>query len=601
MNWTEGKLARGRKRNEVLERQRQHFAKARRSLTNSRVKQSPPSITFLESAVARGLIQEKSLASDHQSLSSNPALRPKRKHSCHHPNATDAYSPSHYEKRRKLLEKSDWTGLSLQQPLDIAFPGQIHAAGGSRWSKPDRPRERLSSRLRKFVSTRKAEEKTSERVARQPINIKIGSHEMQSSFEPYSPSHQVSAGSLERSTCVARNQRKHPLQHIQSTDLSSQELRRAPRVSHHEQRNIQRCSVVARSATETAVQPETPAHSVCASPNIHAPAPLRANNFSVLQWSPGNSQDTGSLHVEIERPGRLGPPTETTDQRVWRDWILSDIFATESGPSTQETVRSMSLSPSATSSNSMLPSHLKMRLPSFDVSSEAPRSPRRKGDVQSDSSVVENSQGWEGTMQDQSRNIDQNPHKPDDSWTSFASGDDSDGIQNRAFKEAVRQVVLELQPSENSDAISQDNNQGATTLETGSPTDDIDNGDHGLIGSSTPSNAATKGTEFSGFSSDETAASDHATLGTVDESRRPHRWTMPKAFVGKIKGLLERDNTASLAFAKHPVKARDTQSDRKLKAKKARAGWERAPGQFDRTSIRDLPDFDGDPIDEFED
>ena len=197
MNWTEGNLARhsrGRQRNQLLAKQRQHFDKARSSVLNGGVKQGPLTISFLgdELVVDRRprdkissvlhssplqlqrehshrRLRERSLSklepvsrlSDraHGSTTEHNTkqvysdeVRPpqgvKRSLGSHDPDENSGQPSRLHEKRQKLLNRADWVGISIQQPLNISFPGQKNRHDDRRWSKAVDNQTRGSNSLR---------------------------------------------------------------------------------------------------------------------------------------------------------------------------------------------------------------------------------------------------------------------------------------------------------------------------------------------------------------------------------------------------------------------------------------------------------------------
>ncbi|RYO92265.1 hypothetical protein DL766_001756 [Monosporascus sp. MC13-8B] len=190
MNWTEGNLARGRQRNHLLVRQKQHFAKVRNNLFNSDAKQSPITISFLDigdtgqlqrqsrtSKAPHGRYpspsqhahrnrqsKEKSQLEEHvrapganhsdkQLLSESPPLmgEKKRQRNSQDTGENDADPMTLHEKKRRLLGKADWVGLNMQQPLDIAFPGHLNRNDNSRWTKSVDRHTTKTSKLRHLI------------------------------------------------------------------------------------------------------------------------------------------------------------------------------------------------------------------------------------------------------------------------------------------------------------------------------------------------------------------------------------------------------------------------------------------------------------------
>lgn len=172
MNWTEGALvrhSRPSKGREVLLRQKEYFAKARAGVLSANVKTRPPSVTFLA---------HPALSSPARHRSSNPktsAPSSSKKRSLDH----DPANIIHYslndnelklptvadfqevqikeealrQKRRKLLLKGDWTGISLQKPIEMEF-SKPRASHGGPWGYSKSRHAKSKSRMRHVLGTK---------------------------------------------------------------------------------------------------------------------------------------------------------------------------------------------------------------------------------------------------------------------------------------------------------------------------------------------------------------------------------------------------------------------------------------------------------------
>ena len=174
MNWTEGSLARHSRgksaKDDVLKRQKQYFARARTRLLNGVANPGPAVLPFPETRHdrspgygttfgrgdgPRAAKRRRDGDSIYHSrggamgtpfenegvllhgITSIPAQAPKK---------GVQWEADSQRKRRKLLGKTDWAGLSLQQPLELTFPGIRQP--GQVWGKQSDPRRPSQARLR---------------------------------------------------------------------------------------------------------------------------------------------------------------------------------------------------------------------------------------------------------------------------------------------------------------------------------------------------------------------------------------------------------------------------------------------------------------------
>ncbi|KAI0017446.1 hypothetical protein F4780DRAFT_592524 [Xylariomycetidae sp. FL0641] len=579
MNWTEGNLARhsrGRQRKELLTRQRQHFAKARNNLLNSNAKHSPIAISFL----SRDAVSAS--RADHRPLLSSSPLLSKRPLQDLHP--ADAKSPTPTrEKRRRLLDKPDWTGLGSQQPLDITFLAHSHSAGGSRWRKVDRPLEQRPGRVREPVQARRAE--ASKPVERPPrMRIQIGSQEIQPSIRTASQA-SIRRYSLAPPSLRGSRSKKSPSQ--------GQHRHRSVASGSSPQTRVSKYSPYGERPTQgNAIQPfyapsaraETPAHVAYASSIMHEPAPRRADDFLVLQWSPSSSEARSSLQVEIERPARPVPPDQEADNRKWMNWLPSSSVVCSSSPlflssgsssRHRQTANSLEHASIMTSSDSaMLPSHLQMRLPSLEVPSENRHTPEQRPEERAVNPLPPPNGNQQGR---------QSATDLDSIWKQFVfNDDDSDEVLRDAFKEAAHQAAVELRPSDTSDSITGAPETAATCGSEPNGSDELTFVEPVLV-SPNASVAATKGTAASEPISTSLPTSSSS---AVEQPEGASRFAFPKAFVGKRS--TEHGGTMG-GHAAVTVGQNEKKRGKLKKKKKASDG---------RWDIRALPDFDEDPIED---
>ncbi|KAI1192713.1 hypothetical protein F5X97DRAFT_68892 [Nemania serpens] len=589
MNWTEGSLARhsrSRQRNALIARQRQHFAKVRSNLLNGQVRKAPAPLTisFLASKLTAESPCRVSPPRGHHDKPT--ALLPsiKRETGREHPtylnNVDRDASPTSLDRRRRLLEKSDWAGLRLQEPLNISFPGQIYAT--KRWTRVARTQEITRSGLRKDTATQRAER--DERLRRSSVRIRIGSQEIRPSIATGSqPS--IKRYDLEPGKSA----------HTSQYNLASEGSRRMYSSSYGRYGNSSIASNDGSPKQSTLLdKPQTPINVVYASSAIQEPAPRRNGVFPVLQWSPSSSEDRGSMQVEVEQPIRPVPPSQESQQEKWKDWVLCEDSSNLplSGP--LATMNTPELHTEDSESSSLtLPSHLQLRLPSLHLSSEASpasehNSSKRVGIELTVACPQENRKLLPPKQQCIHRT---KQHSPDDlnmKWMKFACGDDenSEELLKEAFKEAAHQAAVELRPSDTSDNADE-YTETAATCGTELPIDnqyDQDALSPGLFLESHMATIDTTGSEI--------ASSNIATVGSSNEpSHKPTRFIKPKTFVGKYVDA-DKVSMARASMIPIPSGSINGKGKRKRRKKMATDG---------RTDIRNLPNFDGDPIEEIED
>ncbi|KAI1658116.1 hypothetical protein F4813DRAFT_388897 [Daldinia decipiens] len=587
MNWTEGNLSRhsrGRQRNELLTRQKQHFAKVRNNLLKSDVKRSPVSISFLGTQYSRDLKRRDDSSSAAYKLPSSPLLAEKRKRARSSLDNPD-HQTSTREKRKRLLERADWVGLNLQQPIDITFPGQLQASIGSRWSKVERSRVRMIRKHREDSHTSRPGGSPNSHDP--SLKIQIGSQQIlsnttispQSKIKRYSLVPQPTTGLPRRKSNLTSSPEPSQTRRPYVVSRNSQ-LSQVPKDERHGIAGEHQGGAYPE-AVKKSLFPEDPTHVVYSSSIIHEPTPLRANCFTVLRWTPPGSDDQGSMQVEIGRPLRPVTLSQGIDEEIWKNWVSTSSMIQPVSASANSPIAISSVSSRADG----LPSHLQKRLPSYEISSEA--------------GISTNYPSHEPSIDDQKPqatihgNHHQSPKRksghskiktqlPDDNavWMKFALSDNSDELEARVFAEAAYQAAAELRPSDTSTSF---NDIAGTIATYGTNPTSSGNQDESISsGYSDESHMATNGTVVS-----ESVLSNIATVGSTSqvESEPRFRFAQPRTFVGKFANS----------------NATTTEGSYVLSHSKKRRGRPKKRAADGRANIRRLPDFDGDPIEEFED
>ncbi|XXH04293.1 glutamate--ammonia ligase [Hypoxylon texense] len=594
MNWTEGNLARhsrgrGRQRNELLARQKQHFAKVRNGLLKGSAKQSPISISFLGSHHSRAAGHQRDSADIPHRPASSPFLVEKRRRTRVLPDSPQN-QPSIREKKRRLLDKTDWVGLELQQPIDITFPGQHQAAPGSRWSKVNRPRARLVQKRREAKGSYRLE--APQPVNSRPLRIQIGSQEIQPSWgaasQPSTRRYSLAPRPL-ASSSLRSNTISSPVpsqaRRLYATAGSGSEISQIHKGGRDEVARENRGAYL-----ETPVKPllpEEPTRIAFASSVIHEPAPLRANDFLVLDWSPSGSEDRGSMQVEIETPPRPIPLSQNLDQERWKRLAVGSSTRIPDESSTN----SQAVIPSASSCSSALSSHIERRLLSYDVSGELGVNPSHQdldpitsNEAQKDTQPAAREADDQLLEREQRLNQPQKAVRPVDdnsAWMKFAFDGDSDEVEEKAFAEAAHQAAAELHRFGSSTGFA------SAAESTAAPETDTSFGiEREIMETTSPETLSESHMTTHGTAMSESVTSNMATVGSthVEESEPRFRFAMPRTFVGK---LADSNPTAQGP----PLLSHGGGKKRGRPKKKATDG---------RTDIRRLPDFDGDPIEEFD-
>ncbi|KAI0099445.1 hypothetical protein F4814DRAFT_453326 [Daldinia grandis] len=585
MNWTEGNLSRhsrGRQRNELLTRQKQHFAKVRNNTLKSDVKRSPVSISFLGTQYSRDLKRRDGSSSAVYRSPSSPLLAEKRKRARSSLDGLDHQS-STQEKRKRLLEKADWVGLNLQQPIDITFPGQLQTSAGSRWSKVERPRVRMTRKHREDMPRLGVAHNSRGSF----LKIQIGTREIlsntsissQSKIKRYSLIPQPITGLPRGKSNLTSSPEPSQTRRPYVVSRNSQ----PPQVPEGERHRIvweQQGSACPKTIKKSLV-PEEPTHVVYSSSIIHEPTPLRANYFTVLRWTPSGSDDQGSMQVEIDRRLRPIPLSQEVDEKIWRNWMSTSSMVQPVSASANSPIAISSVSSRAGG----LPSHLQRRLPSYEISGEPGITTNHSShkpsiDEQEPQATIHESHHQSPKRKPGHSKIETQPPDDNVAWMKFVLSDNSDELEARVFAEAAYQAAAECCLSD----ISTSSNDVAETIATRG-TNPASNGNQDKSipsGYSDESYVATNGTVAS-----ESVLSNIATVGSTNqiESEPRFRFAQPRIFVGK--------------FAESNVIT--TKGSPLLPHSRKRRGRPKKRAADGRANIRRLPDFDGDPIEEFED
>ncbi|KAI5923898.1 hypothetical protein F4810DRAFT_153040 [Camillea tinctor] len=599
MNWTEGNLSRhsrSSRRNQLVSRQKQHFAKARNRALNRHARQDPVSISFLEQHHISSWDRRSSPVSSRLSQTSSPLLLRKQKHAGESNDCGDAPSSVNQDKRRRLLDQSDWAGLSFQQPIEISFPDETHDISHSRWSRgghtQSRPAVKLGDRV-KDVGNRQS--KSTRCIRKRPLKIQIGSQEIQPSTATSSSPRSIKRYSLPPKPLASKAQTGAD-QISSPIPSQARQLYITPDDNKPSRRSKNRPTIQTKAyntssiyGTTTAVRPETPADIIYSSSTIHHPIPRRADRFTVLQWSPARSVDRRSLNVEAESP--VESALAKANRQSFQDWIanISDSVSHNTGHDSSSAA--VMLLPD---SDAPLPSHLQVKLPAFEIPSE-------EVDVGDNNLSPEqtpvggNRPPWVSDNYEKSLLLTKqasqgNPKSTNDNnddWIKFIFDDDyNNEFETDVFRQAAHQAAVELLPSNNS-CTSTEGLQTVATCGTDPSMTSSEQNDKLHPLSSCNDQEAIQGTDII-----DAGVSNMATTGsssTREEAEHRFRFSHPKTFIGKFA---EESTSATTSLSTlnttEPVKRQKGRWRRKKKALDGRA------------DIRALPDFYGDPIEEFE-
>lgn len=372
MNWTEGALARHSRRkgwDKDTARQKQYFAKARAR------KNAPASSKGLvvESFVP-DYIPQTERHQDRPSTSSTPAKKqktPKRKliHRQHDisktprqksiqgvnlelpkPDGQIDHSPARWtnkndhesdiaRKRRKLLEKGDWTGVSTQKPLMVGFAGQKDRSPGSRGTRNFRQNHRSVLSPHRPGPNDRYNKVTLARPTHDEMRINIGSQNLRwsrdsNSVRSLATRQDLAAHLGTTSGSTTRLEPISPYQHTPSAQAAMRITTR-PRDSninpdHYDSRNqpsspLDTAHNTAYGYTGQEVdrreEPKEPRFIVNAhTPIIHQPQPTRKTRSPMLDVGSPGTEENLSMTAVLGAPKR--PYARITSEDIrWNLWL----------------------------------------------------------------------------------------------------------------------------------------------------------------------------------------------------------------------------------------------------------------------------------------
>lgn len=349
MNWTEGTLARHSRRkgwNKDAARQTEHFAKARarqRHLSDNLVKppfvpdyipRSHPVEHKSPSPVAphpepstpnkrpisrrnRDPVPTKSLAT----LSSSS--RPEGVNSLHPSNldpAQDRRGDDIEAKRRRLLEKSDWTGMSFQKPVLVSSSKARTSRSVPRRKPPQSPEFARNQKnfVDKVIGGSRNDLDMTMRIGQHGLRWSGASNSVRSL--PTNRDHlpalkgMGSTGGLSQSSLLRR-----PAQNTPS--VAGHHERLPPRSFLHPRQAENStprsdCSSSTCSSRYRGNSPDRPRQIVQCSTPLLAPQPTRASS---ILYSPAFDEDS-SVVAQVGVSKR--PPSEAIRENAqWRDWL----------------------------------------------------------------------------------------------------------------------------------------------------------------------------------------------------------------------------------------------------------------------------------------
>ncbi|KAH7149178.1 hypothetical protein B0J13DRAFT_523826 [Dactylonectria estremocensis] len=397
MNWTEGALARHSRRkgwDKDAARQKQYFAKARARKYEATSRRSPRASSFIPDYIPQGPhAQDKQpspSSTRHKQTSSRKRLlvsvregyrdmlapisgwpasselqeaRLDVVHQQGEPSSKQGNSDIDIEsKRRKLLEKNDWTGIRFQKPIVVDFSRQ--GAGACRPAPQEcdsRPmkRQRVSRLPQKAEDKRSGNERQDE--AGHDINILIGDQRLRwsrtgnsvrspkSQLEPL-PTFESWASQQEGANTHNMHTRpsssatlpRQPLSDVENvfgTASLNSEFQDPRMSSAYETTHFPHRSTV-RERERT---PDQPQYVVASLPQIlYQPQPTRGRRLSLFDIRSPDPEDTGSMAVQIgvrdNEARRI-----TAEDFYWNDWLNNNDSI--GVPDAHEDTRTTSITP----------------------------------------------------------------------------------------------------------------------------------------------------------------------------------------------------------------------------------------------------------------
>lgn len=368
MNWTESALNRHSRRkgwNEDAARQKQYFAKARARFHQSSIIKVPGAQT---SHFIPSYIPQSSLGKDHQQNASKPHLKLKptpivtRSHllqlssnsgtppngqpimasrpqlgkrnqdSLRDTEGSQENEPPDFEaKRRRLLEKSDWTGVEYQKSLITDYPRQSQS--NTRKKVIHQPQTHLVRTISASRQQRSHNHRQVDRPTDQSMRLRIGSQDLRWSRDSNSVRSPVSTkGNLlslrdwqsQHSTSTS----PHPsisasllTANISSNAPTSARPHRKPARSVTQRPGFDFVRQQIENLHQTACQ-NHPIVIRSAPKYLHQPSPTRPGTPPWFNLQSPGPDDSASMIAEV---GGLPPQLRTNpDDAHWRSWMNTE-------------------------------------------------------------------------------------------------------------------------------------------------------------------------------------------------------------------------------------------------------------------------------------
>ncbi|KAH8171448.1 hypothetical protein LIA77_08215 [Sarocladium implicatum] len=364
MNWTEGTLARHSRRkgwNPVLARQKEYFAKARAGKKQT----IPPQSAFVPSYIQQHTPQASS-SSPFQSPAA-PPFAPQTKNCHSHVSTTSASNIRHgpeaqteplsrrpqvllqdstttqiQDKRQKLLEQSDWTGINLPKLPEVDFK-RIRQAYSPRRSRRT-PLRAFSSRHKRSQvcsRTRANDENAALHEAKDAgsIRLRIGNHNLRWSQGEGSirTSHTLQPLSTNRSPSTLASMPSSPPVALDAFQSSSPTSRLGHRDSHLGRRTArQRRKQPSRS--DSAAESSVPLVSLLPQHVMQSieqetvlPESARPRSFRILSRQPATAESVvGSVIADAGRSPQQSE-NEVQANADWRAFVGKNLDGIDGG------------------------------------------------------------------------------------------------------------------------------------------------------------------------------------------------------------------------------------------------------------------------------
>ncbi|KAF7538016.1 hypothetical protein G7Z17_g12718 [Cylindrodendrum hubeiense] len=397
MNWTEGALARHSRRkgwDKDAARQKQYFAKARARKHEEASKRSPRASSFIPDYIPRSpqardqqhvssparqrkitprkrlLISQRDACRDTvasvsgESVSSGLEHMVGLLHASEPPRNQGNSSIDLESKRRKLLEKNDWTGVGFQKPILVDFSRQ---AAENRMPVPSefesRPtkRQRIAEWPPRGGSLRGSDGKRLDtgdqmkiRISSQDLRWSRTNNSVRSPTSHRGPLPTFQAWASQQSSSLSVPSRPSPsVSFLDQPPLHSED-RSAPASSTFESRgqttspaNEPEHFSGRRIKGRLERTPERPKYIVTSSPPmIHQPQPTRGRRLSLFDIRSPGPEDIGSVVAQIGASSDESHRV-TEDDSQWNNWLNTNDSIGSLGYSNahEDSRRSRSITP----------------------------------------------------------------------------------------------------------------------------------------------------------------------------------------------------------------------------------------------------------------